>query len=137
MMTDLMRWNPFDDLRALERQLGQWSRPSRGAGLMPSVEVVRDENGWRLRVALPGVSPENLEVNVTGQKVHIRANEERDTVTTRFEETVALPDTVDVEKITAMFRHGLLELTLPLKEAVKPRRIEISTETPKQLATAA
>jgi len=55
----------------------------------------------------------------------------------RFEETVALPDTVDVEKITAMFRHGLLELTLPLKEAVKPRRIEISTETPKQLATAA
>src|SRR5467141_1781136 len=137
MMTDLMRWSPFDELRALERQLGQWSRPSRGAGIMPSVEVVPDENGWRLRVALPGVSPENLEVNVTGQKVHVRANEERDTVTTRFEETVALPDTVDVEKITAMFRHGLLELTLPLKEAVKPRRIEISTETPKQLATAA
>jgi len=137
MMTDLMRWRPFDDLRALERQLGQWSRPSRGAGIMPSVEVVPDENGWRLRVALPGVSPENLEVNLTGQKVHIRANEERDTITTRFEETVALPDSVDVEKITAMFRHGLLELTLPLKEAVKPRRIEISTETPKQLATAA
>jgi HSP20 family protein len=142
MMTDLMRWSPFDDLAALadqlERQLGQWSRPSRGAGIMPSVEVVPDENGWRLRVALPGVSPENLEVNVTGQKVHIRANErEGDTVTMRFEETVALPDTVDVEKITAMFRHGLLELTLPLKEAVKPRRIEISTETPKQLATAA
>ena len=137
MMTDLMRWRPFDDLRALERQLGQWSRPSRGAGIMPSVEVVPDQNGWRLRVALPGVSPENLEVNLTGQKVHIRANEERDTITTRFEETVALPDSVDVEKITAMFRHGLLELTLPLKEAVKPRRIEISTETPKQLATAA
>jgi len=141
MMTDLMRWSPFDDLPALadqfERQLGQWSRPSRGAGIMPSVDVVPDENGWRLRVALPGVSPENLEVNLNGQKVHIRANEERDTITTRFEETVALPDSVDVEKITAMFRHGLLELTLPLKEAVKPHRIEISTETPKQLATAA
>jgi HSP20 family molecular chaperone IbpA len=50
---------------------------------------------------------------------------------------VALPDTVDVEKITATFRHGLLELMLPLKEAVKPRRIEIPTEDPKQLAPAA
>jgi HSP20 family molecular chaperone IbpA len=44
---------------------------------------------------------------------------------------------VDAEKIAATFRHGLLELTLPLKEAVKPRRIEISTEAPKQLSTAA
>jgi HSP20 family protein len=142
MMTDLMRWSPFDELWTLgdqlERQLGHWSRLSRGAGIMPSVEVMPDENGWRLRVALPGMSPENVEVNVACQSVHIRANErEGDTVTTRFEETVALPDTVDVEKITATFRHGLLELTLPLKEAVKPRRIEISTETPKQLATAA
>jgi HSP20 family protein len=142
MMTDLTRWSPLDELRSLgdelERQLGQWSRPYRAAGIMPCVDVVTGEDGWRLRVALPGVSPENVEVNVTGQTVAIRAVErEGDTVTTRFEQTVALPDTVDVEKIAATFRNGLLELTLPLKEALKPRRIEISTEAPKQLATAA
>jgi len=142
MMTDLMRWSPFDELMALgdqlERQLSQGSRPFRAAGMVPSTEVVAREDGWRIGVALPGVAPENVEVNVTGQTVHIRAIErEGDATTTRYEQMVTVPDTVDAEKIAATFRHGLLELTLPLKEAVKPRRIEISTEAQKQLATAA
>ena len=142
MMTDLMRWSPFDELMALgdqlERQLSQGSRPFRAAGRVPSTEVVAREDGWRIGVALPGVAPENVEVNVTGQTVHIRAIErEGDATTTRYEQMVTVPDTVDAEKIAATFRHGLLELTLPFKEAVKPRRIEISTEAPKQLATAA
>ena len=50
---------------------------------------------------------------------------------------VTVPDTVDAEKIAATFRHGLLELTLPLKDVVKPRRIEISTEAQQQLSPAA
>src|SRR3989442_11773645 len=142
MMTDLMRWSPFDELWALgdqlERQLSQRSRAVRGSGVRPSASIVSSEDGWRLRVALPGVSPENVEVNVAGQTVHIRAIErDGDTVTTRYEEIVTVPDTVDAEKIAATFRHGLLEMTLPIKEAIKPRRIEISTEAPKQLANAA
>ena len=62
---------------------------------------------------------------------------EGDAVTTRYEQTMTLPDTVDTEKVSATFRHGLLELTLPLKETLKPRRIEISTEASKQLPNAA
>ena len=93
---------------------------------------------WRIGVALPGVAPENVEVNVTGQTVHIRAIErEGDATTTRYEQMVTVPDTVDAEKIAATFRHGLLELTLPLKDVVKSRRIEISTEAQQQLSPAA
>ncbi|OLD15728.1 MAG: hypothetical protein AUJ01_11610 [Acidobacteria bacterium 13_1_40CM_3_65_5] len=124
MMTDLMRWSPFDELWALgdqlERQLSQRSRAVRGSGVRPSASIVSSEDGWRLQVALPGVSPENVDVNVAGQTVHIRAIEREDT-----------------EKVSATFRHGLLELTLPLKETLKPRRIEISTEASKQLPNAA
>lgn len=142
MMTDLMRWSPFGELMALgdqlERQRSQCSRPFRAAGMIPSTDVVAREDGWQIGVALPGVAPENVEVNVTGQTVHIRAIErEGDAITTRYEQMVMVPDTVDAEKIAATFRHGLLELTLPVKEAVKPRRIEISTEAPKQLAEVA
>src|SRR5216683_8395898 len=79
MMTDLMRWTPFDELLALgdqlERQLSQGSRPFRAAGMVPSTDVVAREDGWRIGVPLPGVPPENVEVNVTGQTVHIRAIE--------------------------------------------------------------
>ena len=44
----------------------------------------------------------------------------------------------DLEKLTASHRHGMLRLTLPLKESVKPRRIQIETEVEehKQLAGA-
>ena len=62
---------------------------------------------------------------------------EGDAATTRYEQMVTVPDTVDAEKIAATFRHGLLELTLPLKDVVKPRRIEISTEAQQQLSPAA
>ena len=44
-----------------------------------------------------------------------------------------------VEKLTAFYRHGMLELTLPLKDSVKPRRVQIEgvTDTPKRLTSAA
>jgi len=142
MMTNFMQLSPFGELwmlgDQLERQVSQWSRSVLGTRVMPTASVVGNEDGWRLRVALPGVAPEHLEVNVAGETVHIRAIErEGETVATRYEETVTLPDTVDPEKITATFRHGLLELTLPLKETLKPRRVEISTDAPKQLTAAA
>jgi HSP20 family molecular chaperone IbpA len=49
-----------------------------------------------------------------------------------------IPQFLDLEKLTASHRHGMLRLTLPLKESVKPRRIQIETEVEehKQLAGA-
>jgi hypothetical protein len=49
-----------------------------------------------------------------------------------------IPQFLDVEKLTASHRHGMLRLTLPLKESVKPRRVQIETqvEDQKQLAGA-
>ena len=49
-----------------------------------------------------------------------------------------IPQFLDVDKLTASHRHGMLRLTLPLKESVKPRRVQIETqvEDQKQLAGA-
>jgi HSP20 family molecular chaperone IbpA len=57
---------------------------------------------------------------------------------TRYEQSVTLPQFLDLEKLQASHRHGLLQLSVPLKESVKPRRIEIQTsnEDRKQLTTA-
>ena len=54
----------------------------------------------------------------------------------RYEQTLVIPQFLDVEKLTASHRHGMLRLTLPLKESVKPRRVQIETqmEDQKQLA---
>jgi HSP20 family protein len=81
----------------------------------------------------------NLEV--AGNTLSIRAEvpgENRDEPVTRYEQSVTLPQSLDLEKLSASHRHGMLQLTVPLKESVKPRRIEIknTTEDRKQLTTA-
>ena len=44
----------------------------------------------------------------------------------RFERSFTLPDHVDADRVGAKFEHGMLEITLPMAEAAKPRRIEIA-----------
>ena len=119
-MAELMRWNPFD-------------RRQRSTETVSSVD-----DGYRVRIPLPGVSPENVTVDVAGRTIHVRAIERNgDKELMHYEELLTLPASVDAEKVGATFRHGLLELTLPYQDAVKPRRIEFATEARKQLSTAA
>ena len=76
---------------------------------------------------------------MAGNNLTIRADvlgEDRDKSVLRYEQTLTVPQFLDIEKLGASHRHGMLRLTLPLKESVKPRRIEIETqpEEQKQLA---
>jgi HSP20 family protein len=142
MMADLMRWNPVDELQkftdTFDRLLNRWRSSSarNGSPIYGSISGVDD--GYRVRIPLPGIAPANVTVDVAGRGIHVRAIErDGDTDVMRYEEVLTLPASVDGEKVRATFRHGLLELTLPYQDAVKPRRIEIETEQPKQLSSAA
>jgi HSP20 family protein len=55
----------------------------------------------------------------------------------RFEREFTLPDAIDAEHVQAIYRHGMLELTLPLKESAKPRRIQIQAPQEMEQLTAA
>jgi HSP20 family protein len=144
MFAELVRWNPFDELFALTRQLDRHlhradERFRSGvqapmAGLS-SVDVHTDEQGWHLRVAVPGIAPEDVDVQVAGQNLHIRAVERAgDTTRAQYEQTVTVPEMVDIDRISATCRHGLLDVLLPFKESIKPRRIEVATESPRRLS---
>jgi HSP20 family molecular chaperone IbpA len=89
-------------------------------------------------MAIASASRFRVSVDVTDRAVHVRAIErDGDTEVTRYEEVLTLPASVDAERVGATYRHGLLEVTLPYQNAVKPRRIEIETKERKQLSTAA
>lgn len=140
MFTELMRWTPFDELLSvgaqLDRQLARQARqlPQIPAG-MASVDIQTQEDGWHLRVPVPGVAPEDVDIRVSGRALQVIALErDGEQTRARYEQTITVPETVDVEKIAATCRHGLLDVHLPLKEAVKPRRIEVSTDVPKRLS---
>jgi HSP20 family protein len=142
MLTDLMTRSPFDDLWALANPFTRNSWHGARAlgttsGLFPSSDVVSTDEGWRIRVALPGIAPEHVEVNVADRTLHIRAAEQDGhRAVTRYEQRVSVPDTVDAEQISATLQHGLLDIALPFKATVKPRRIAIATaagDEPKRL----
>jgi HSP20 family protein len=89
-------------------------------------------------VPLPGIDPKDVSLEVAGNNLTIRAevSSEGDKNISRYEQTLMIPQFLDLEKLTASHRHGMLRLTLPLKESVKPRRVQIETqvEDQKQLA---
>jgi HSP20 family protein len=146
-MLGLTRWNAVDDFFIFQRQLENvfdqfWNElPGRtAAGQSPSFQATTTDDGWRIDVPLPGIDPRNVNLDVAGHTLTIRAEQpvSKDTVATRYEQSFTVPQFLDVEKIGASYRHGMLQLTLPLKDSVKPRRIQIEGVTDqKQIASAA
>jgi HSP20 family protein len=144
-MFGLTRWNSVDDVfnfqRDVDRLFNQfWSDlPTRTPGSSPSFHVNATDDGWRVDVPLPGIDPKDVSLEVAGNNLSIRAevmSDAGDKNASRYEQTLIVPQFLDLEKLTASHRHGMLRLTLPLKESVKPRRVQIETqvEDQKQLA---
>jgi HSP20 family protein len=142
------RWNSFDDVFNFQREVDRvfnqfWNElPTRTAApSSPSLQVTAIDDGWRVDVPLPGIDPKDVALEVAGNNLSIRAEVPSEGVgkkVTHYEQTLVIPQFLDLEKLTASHRHGMLRLTLPLKDSVKPRRVQIETEAEehKQLAAA-
>jgi HSP20 family protein len=135
-----MMFDVFDFQRQFDRLFNQmWSdlatRPTHAQS--PNFNVRATSDAWKVSLPLPGIDPKHVSLEVAGRTLTVRVDqpENDDNAYARFEQTITVPQFVDLEKVSASHRHGLLELTLPLVESVKPRRIQIDTnaEDTKQL----
>jgi HSP20 family protein len=147
-MFGMSRWNSIDDVfnlhREVERLFNQaWSEMplQRVEHASPSFpfQVRSSDEGWSVNVPLPGIDPKDVKLEVAGNTLTIRAEAPRDdkaAPVARYEQSLTVPQFVDLDKLTATHRHGMLTLALPIKDSVKPRRIEIKTqyEDQKQLS---
>jgi HSP20 family protein len=102
----------------------------------PIASVVEDNDGYVLRVEMPGVSKEGLEISledneltiigrrsipeIDGTLVHQELRREN------FRRTFELDPSIDGQKIGAKIEDGVLTVTLPKAEHVKPRKITVS-----------
>jgi len=149
-MFGMPRWTSLDDVLNLHREVDRlfnqaWSEmPLRNAvSASPTIpfNVRATDDGWRVDVPLPGIDPEHVRIEAAGNTVSIRVETPRDEQQgsqTRFEQTVAVPQLADLDKLSATHRHGMLSLTIPIKESVKPRQIAIQAhDEQKQLTGSA
>lgn len=147
-MFGLTRSSSIDDVFNFQREVDRWMNqfwsdlPARSAAASAlSFHVNSTDDGWRIDVPLPGIDPKDVSLEVAGNTLTIRAetpSEGDDKNVVRHEQTLTIPQFLDLDKLTASHRHGMLRLTLPLKDSVKPRRVQIEREVEdhKQLAAA-
>ena len=143
-MLSVIRGNLFEELTSLHREVdhifGQsWGEypAARQGSWVPATEVTSGTESWTVRMALPGVDPKAVHVDlhhdvltITGERTLKEETTEQHVSEIgygRFERNFTLPENVATEKVNANFENGMLELTLPVSEAAKPRRIEIGT----------
>jgi HSP20 family protein len=105
-------------------------------------DVYETADDITVEMAVPGVSPEDININVTGDTLTIsgeskKEEEHKDKKRNyyqkqirygSFAQSVALPAGVQADKADASFRNGILKITLPKAEEAKPKRIQIKVD---------
>lgn len=133
------RWEPLRnlvDIHFLGRPTA--SASSSGRAWLPTVDMHETKDDLVLKVELPGVQEKDVAVSITGDLLTIRGerrwhgDEAKDhkflhveRVYGQFERLIQLPMAVQADKVRASYRDGVLEITLPKAEELKPREIRI------------
>jgi len=96
----------------------------------PTAYFDETAENYSVKVELPGVKKEDVRVEVKNDLVTVTAKRavkgKEGETTVEFRRVFATPDGVDATKIQAAYDNGLLLLTLPKAEEVKPRQVEIN-----------
>ena len=147
-MNSLTRWEPYRELQTMRqmmdrlldddflRPLNLWERGGEATtGL--ALDVAEKDDAYIVKASLPGVNPEDVEVTLTDNVLTIRGETREDKDIKQesyhlrerrfgsFARSVTLPNAVNADKIEAVNENGVLTLTLPKAESVKPRKIEV------------
>lgn len=104
--------------------------------IVPAHEVHRQEGRVMVSIEMPGLTQQDVEIVVENQQLLVsglRRAEAADGIYLvrerrfgRYERVFNLDETIDTDRIDAKMRNGVLTLTLPVKEAAKPRKIAIT-----------
>ncbi len=122
--------NLFDEF------FGDMNATAAPSSFSPSVDVAEAESAYLLRMDLPGVSRENVKLEMKDDTLTISGNRKApeeakgyrycETGYGSFSRSFSLPQTIDREHIEAKMADGVLEVKLSLKPEVGPRKIEIA-----------
>lgn len=103
---------------------------------IPAVDIREDKENYTISAEIPGFEEKDISVFVEKHVLTIEGKKEEEKVEGRkylvkeravrnFSRSFTLPDDLDEEKVSASFKNGVLEITLPKTEKALPKRIEV------------
>ena len=113
----------------------------RSGSFTPAVDIWQDEENVYAECPLAGVDPKNVEVAVENDILTLQGKTEKKSEVDEkeyyrkevrfgsFHRSVALPAAVNNEKVSAEFKNGILTITLPKEERVKPKKIDVKIKS--------
>jgi HSP20 family protein len=133
------RWDPLRDLLALHEQLGQLVGTD-APGWTPPVDLYETSSEFVLTAELPGLTRDEIEIHAEETRIVIRGARTgtagRDIPCEqfhrverghgRFSRAFSLPETIEVDAITAELKDGILTITMPKAHDRGSRRIDVS-----------
>ena len=140
----ITRWDPFAELAELRTRVERLFEDveHRGHGWSPAVDLVRDNGHLVIRADVPGIKPEEIEIEVDDGMLTVSGKHEETEEKTEdnfvrrerrygaFSRRLQLPEGVDPKKIKAITKDGVLEVTVPLpKEVAKQEPVKITPTT--------
>jgi HSP20 family protein len=136
-------WNLLDQLQQ-ELELSRGDKSGEGAVATaewaPAVDIKEEVDKFVIHADIPGVKPEDIEVSMEAGVLTVKGEKESEAKTKKegykrvertygsFYRRFSLPDTADGDAINAKCKHGVLEIIIPKREAVKPKRISVAAE---------
>jgi HSP20 family protein len=148
-MTELIPWkslrglSPFrremDDL--FERFFGErTSLEPAERSWAPALDIAEAKDAISVNVEVPGMEPKDIDISLSGDTLTIKGEKKQEKEEKNenyyrmersygaFSRSVRIPVEVKSEEIKAKYRNGILKITLPKKEEVKPKEIKVETE---------
>ena len=145
-MSDLVQYRPRHEMMTLRDAMDQlfdeaFTSPFGMMELsMPAIDLYQTNDEVVVKATLPGMAPEDVEISVTGETLTLKGEtkqmEEKDDAAYlireqrygRFERSLVLPTEVQSDKAKAEFESGILTISLPKAEQVRPKTIAVKVK---------
>ena len=138
----ITRYQPLGLLNQLQRELDRAHEAGEGsvatAEWAPSVDIKEEDERFVLHADIPGVEPEKINVSMEDGVLTVQGEKNTEAETEKegykrvertygsFYRRFTLPDTADSDAISAKSKNGVLEIVIPKREAVKPKKINVA-----------
>lgn len=147
----LTLWQPLREIQDVQREVNRLFddvlTPVRGNGgnslrgtLSPAAELQETADNYQLRLEVPGMQPNDVDIEATAESISIRGErksektEENNGVTHtefrygQFQRVIPLPGRIDNQNVKAEYQDGILHLTLPKAEDEKSRVVKVTVD---------